>query len=145
MHIEATRLAATAEGGRMTDRNGLTEPPAEPRALLGVLYGVIEEAERYEEELQGTDRIHDDRELADFLSELRDETRRRAVGPKPSLPSGWPTGGPVNHRRFCPTGEPRLLGRFYYRDTREEGRVARRCWWQGRRFCSSRTTRTTSR
>jgi trans-2-enoyl-CoA reductase len=61
----------------MTDRNGLTEPPAEPRALLGLLYGVIEEAERYEGCLQGTDRIHD-RELADFLSELRDETRSRA-------------------------------------------------------------------
>ena len=58
----------------MTDRNGLTEPPAEPSA---VLYGVIKEAERYEGCLQGTDRIHD-RELADFLSELRDETRSRA-------------------------------------------------------------------
>ena len=61
----------------MTDRNGPNESPAEPRALLGVLYGVIEEAERYEGRLQGTDRIHD-RELADFLRELRDETRNRA-------------------------------------------------------------------
>ena len=61
----------------MTDRNGLTEPLAEPRALLGLLYGVIDEAERYEGCLQGTDRIHD-RELADFLSELRDETHSRA-------------------------------------------------------------------
>jgi hypothetical protein len=57
----------------MTDRNGLTEP----RALLGLLYGVIEEAQRYEEDLQGTERLHD-RELADFLRELREETRNRA-------------------------------------------------------------------
>ena len=93
MHIEATRLAATAEGGRMTDRNGLTEPPAEPRALLGVLYGVIEEAERYEGCLQGTDRIHDDRELADFLSELRDETRRRADRAEALLAQRLANGG----------------------------------------------------
>jgi hypothetical protein len=54
----------------MTDRNGLTEP----RALLGLLYGVIEEAERYEGRLQGTARIHH-RELADLLRELRNETQ----------------------------------------------------------------------
>ena len=61
----------------MTDRNSLTEPAAEPRILLGLLYGVIEEAQRYEEDLQGTERLHD-RELADFLRELREETRNRA-------------------------------------------------------------------
>jgi hypothetical protein len=112
LHIEATRLAATAEGGRMTDRNGLTEPPAEPRALLGLLYGVIEEAERYEGCLQGTDRIHD-RELADFLRELRDETRSRArSGRNPPCPAVGQRRGPVNHRRLCPTEEPRLLSIF---------------------------------
>ncbi len=62
----------------MTHRNSFTEPAAEPRAaLLGLLYGVMEEAERYEEDLQGTERLHD-RQLADFLRELRDETRNRA-------------------------------------------------------------------
>ena len=61
----------------MPDRNSSTEPAAEPRALLGLLYGVIEEAQRYEEDLQGTERLHD-RELADFLRELREETRDRA-------------------------------------------------------------------
>ncbi len=61
----------------MTDRNSSTEPAAEPRILLSLLYGVMEEAERYEEDLRGTERLHD-RELADFLAELREETRNRA-------------------------------------------------------------------
>ena len=61
----------------MTNRNSFTEPAAEPRILLGLLYGVMEQAERYEEDLQGTEQLHD-RELADFLRELRDETRNRA-------------------------------------------------------------------
>ena len=61
----------------MTDRNSFTEPAAEPRVLLSLLYGVIEEAERYEDRLQGTERLHDG-ELAGFLRELRDETRKRA-------------------------------------------------------------------
>ncbi len=76
----------------MTDRNGPTEPPAEPRALLGLLFGVIEEADRYEGCLQGTDRIHD-RELADFLSELRDETRRRADRAETLLAQRLANGG----------------------------------------------------
>ena len=76
----------------MTDRNGLTEPPAEPRALLGLLYGLIEEAERYEGCLQGTDRIHD-RELADFLRELGDETRRRADRAETLLAQRLANGG----------------------------------------------------
>jgi len=76
----------------MTDRNGLTESPAEPRALLGVLYGVIEEAERYEGCLQGTERLND-RELADFLSELRDGTRRRADRAQTLLAQRLANGG----------------------------------------------------
>ena len=76
----------------MTDRNSFTEPAAEPRALLGLLYGVIEEAQRYEEDLQGTDRLHD-RELADFLSELREETRDRAHRAESLLAQRLANGG----------------------------------------------------
>ena len=76
----------------MNDRNSFTEPAAEPRALLGLLYGVMEEAERYEGCLKGTDRIHD-RELADFLRELRDETRRRADRAETLLAQRLANGG----------------------------------------------------
>jgi len=85
----------------MTDRNGLTESPAEPRALLGLLYGVIEEAERYEGCLQGTERLHD-RELADFLGELRDGTRRRADRAETLLAQRLAIGGrPRRGRGVC--------------------------------------------
>ena len=73
----------------MTDRNSFTEPAAEPRALL---YGVMERAARYEEDLQGTDRLHD-RELADFLRELRDETRNRADRAETLLAQRLANGG----------------------------------------------------
>ncbi len=76
----------------MTDRNSFTEPAAEPRILLSLLYGVIEEAERYEDRLQGTERLHD-RELAGFLRELRDETRRRADQAEKLLAQRLANGG----------------------------------------------------
>ena len=76
----------------MTDRNSFTEPAAEPRVLLSLLYGVIEEAERYEERLQGTERLHD-RELAGFLRELRDETRKRADRAEELLAQRLANGG----------------------------------------------------
>jgi hypothetical protein len=73
----------------MTDRNLFTEPAAEPRALL---YRVMEEAARYEEDLQGTERLND-RELADFLRELRDETRDRADRAESLLAQRLANGG----------------------------------------------------
>ena len=76
----------------MTDRNSFTEPVAEPRVLLSLLYGVIEEAERYEGHLQGTERL-DDRELADFLRELRDESHRRAERAEELLAQRLANGG----------------------------------------------------
>jgi hypothetical protein len=76
----------------MTDRNSFTEPVAEPRALLGLLYRVMEEAVRYEEALQGTERLND-RELADFLRELRDETRDRADRAESLLAQRLANGG----------------------------------------------------
>jgi hypothetical protein len=99
LHIDSTRTAAPSkhclrrpEEGAMTDRNNFTEPAAEPRALLGLLYDVMEEAERYEERLQGTERLHD-RELAGFLRELRDETRRRADQAEKLLAQRLANGG----------------------------------------------------
>ena len=76
----------------MTDRNSFTEPAAEPRILLGLLYSVMEEAARYEENLQGTERLHD-RELADFLRELREETRNRADRAETLLAQRLANGG----------------------------------------------------
>ncbi len=76
----------------MTDHNSFTEPAAEPRVLLSLLYGVIEEAERYEDRLQGTERLHD-RELAGFLRELRDETRKRADRAEELLAQRLANGG----------------------------------------------------
>ena len=76
----------------MTDRNSFTEPAAEPRALLGLLYGVMEEAARYEEDLRGTERLND-RELADFLRELREETRNRAHRAESLLAQRLANGG----------------------------------------------------
>ena len=76
----------------MTDRNNFTEPTADPSDLLGLLYGVMKEAERYEERLQGTERLHD-RELAGFLRELRDETRRRADQAEKLLAQRLANGG----------------------------------------------------
>jgi alpha-D-ribose 1-methylphosphonate 5-triphosphate diphosphatase PhnM len=52
----------------------------------------MEEAERYEERLQGTERLHD-RELAGFLRELRDETRRRADQAEKLLAQRLANGG----------------------------------------------------
>lgn len=76
----------------MTDRNSFTEPAADPRGLLVLLYGVIEEAGRYEDHLRGTERLHD-RELADFLRELRDESRRRAERAEELLAQRLANGG----------------------------------------------------
>ncbi len=76
----------------MTDRNSFTEPAADPHGLLVLLYGVMEEAARYEEDLQGTERLHD-RELADFLRELRDESRRRAERAEELLAQRLANGG----------------------------------------------------
>jgi hypothetical protein len=76
----------------MTDRNSFTEPAAEPHVLLSLFYGVMEEAERYEDLLQGTERLHD-RELAGFLRELRDETRKRADRAEKLLAQRLANGG----------------------------------------------------
>ena len=61
----------------MTHRNSFTEPADEPRACSACSTRDAREAARYEEDLQGTERLHN-RQPADLLRELRDETRNRA-------------------------------------------------------------------
>ena len=58
----------------------------------GLLYGVVEEAEGYEDRLRGVERLHD-RELADFLRELRDESRKRAERAEELLAQRLANGG----------------------------------------------------
>jgi hypothetical protein len=62
----------------MTNRDRFTETTIEPRSTpLSVLYSVLEDAKKYEGYLHNTEPIHD-QELAEFLDQLRDKTRRAA-------------------------------------------------------------------
>ena len=62
----------------MTDRDHSMDSTAELPTALSVLYGVMEDAQKYKDYLKdNAQRIHD-HELADFLFELRDETSTRA-------------------------------------------------------------------
>ena len=62
----------------MTDRELYTGSAAELSTPLSVLYGVVEDAKRYADYLEGDAQGIYDQELADFLAELRNETNRRA-------------------------------------------------------------------
>ncbi len=62
----------------MTDRDHFTQSATELPTPLSVLYSVVEDAQRYEDYLEENTQGIYDHELADFLSELRDETSRRA-------------------------------------------------------------------
>jgi hypothetical protein len=60
----------------MSIRDGFTETSPEPRSTpLSVLYGVLEDAKKYEDYLQNTEPFHD-QEVAEFLEQLRDGSRR---------------------------------------------------------------------
>ncbi len=62
----------------MTNRHRSTGAVAGTRVPLSVLlYGVLEDAKKYEDCLETIEVIHDE-ELADFLRELRDDTRKWA-------------------------------------------------------------------
>jgi hypothetical protein len=62
----------------MTERDRSTESATELLTPLSVLYSVVEDAKRYKDYLEENAQGIYDQELADFLFELRDETRRRA-------------------------------------------------------------------
>ncbi len=77
----------------MTSRDRFTETTTEPHSTpLSVLYSVLEDAKKYEGYLQNTGPIHD-QELAEFLDQLRDETRRAAEQAEALLAERLANGG----------------------------------------------------
>jgi hypothetical protein len=77
----------------MTDRRHLTESATEVPTPLGVLYSVVEDAQRYDAYLEKNPQENYDHELADFLLELRDETGRRAKRAEDLLARRLANGG----------------------------------------------------
>jgi hypothetical protein len=77
----------------MTNRDRFTESDTELSTLLSVLYSVVEDAKRYEGYLKENPQEIYDRELADFLGELRDETSRRAKRAEELLAQRLADGG----------------------------------------------------
>jgi hypothetical protein len=78
----------------MPIRDGFTETssPEHRTTPLSVLYGVLEDAKEYEGRLQNTEPIHD-QELAEFLEQLRDGSRRAAERAKTLLAQRLADGG----------------------------------------------------
>ena len=77
----------------MTSRDRFTEPTTDAGStLLSVLYSVLEDAKKYEGYLQNTEPIHD-QELAEFLDQLRDKTRRAAEHAEALLAQRLADGG----------------------------------------------------
>ena len=77
----------------MTDRDHFKEPATEMPTPLGVLYSVVDDAQRYDAYLEKNPRGNYDHELADFLLELRDETGRRAKRAEDLLAQRLADGG----------------------------------------------------
>jgi hypothetical protein len=77
----------------MSIRDRFTETSPEPRSSpLSVLYSVLEDAKKYEGYLQNTGPIHD-QEVAEFLDQLRDGTRRAAEQAEALLAQRLANGG----------------------------------------------------
>jgi hypothetical protein len=77
----------------MTNRDRFTETTTEPRSTtLSVLYSVLEDAKKYERYLQNTEPIHD-QEVAEFLEQLRDGSRRMAKQAEALLAQRLADGG----------------------------------------------------
>ncbi len=77
----------------MADRDHYTESVPERPTPLSVLYSVVDDAQRYSDYLEGNAQGIYDRELADFLLELRDETSRRAKRAEALLAQRLADGG----------------------------------------------------
>ncbi len=120
-----------AEGGPMTHRNSFTEPAAEPRALLGLLYGVMHEKPQG---TRRTCRAPNGSTTGNSPTSCASYATRPAtgpIGPRTSLPSGWPTAGssssalakrstPTPGRRGPPRGSSGPLA-HYTRSARTAG------------------------
>ena len=76
----------------MTIRDGYTETGPEPRSTLSVLYSVLEDAKKYEGYLQNTEPTHD-QEVAEFIEQLRDGSRRAAERAETLLAQRLADGG----------------------------------------------------
>jgi hypothetical protein len=77
----------------MTSPDRFTQTSPEPRSTpLSVLYSVLEDAKKYEDYLQNTEPIHD-RELAEFLDQLREKTCRLAEQAEALLAQRLADGG----------------------------------------------------
>ena len=77
----------------MSIRDHFTETSTDPRSTpLSVLYSVLEDAKKYEGYLHNTEPIHD-QELAEFLDQLRDGTRRAAEQAEALLAQRLADGG----------------------------------------------------
>ena len=77
----------------MTHRDRSTTSNAELPTPLSVLYSVVEDAQRYKDYLEENAQGIHDRELAEFLMELRDETGRRAKRAESLLAQRLANGG----------------------------------------------------
>ena len=77
----------------MTNRDRFNEPATELYTPLSVLYSVVEDAQRYNDYIEENAQGIYDHELADFLSELRDETSRRAKRAEDLLAQRLADGG----------------------------------------------------
>jgi hypothetical protein len=79
----------------MTIRDGFRQTTVtEPRSTaLSTLYSVLDGAKEYEDHLQNTGPIHDDQEVAEFLEQLRDGSRRVAERAEALLAQRLADGG----------------------------------------------------
>ena len=78
LHIPRARQNHRPKEANVTNRERYTESADELSTPLGVLYSVVEDAQRYADYLEENAQGIYDQELAEFLFELRDETSRRA-------------------------------------------------------------------
>ena len=77
----------------MTNRDRIADSASELPTPLSVLYSVVEDAQRYTDYLRENAQGIYDQELSDFLSELRDETSRRAKRAEDLLAQRLADGG----------------------------------------------------
>jgi rubrerythrin len=76
----------------MTDDRRPGDIDAELQATLAALYRILEDAQRYEEYADVSQRAYDE-ELADFFRELREESRERAERAEELLAQRLADGG----------------------------------------------------
>jgi hypothetical protein len=80
----------------MTDDWRPGDIDAESQATFAALYRILEDARRYEQYADVSQRAYDE-ELADIFRELSEEPRGRAKGQQSCSRSGWPTAGYTSH------------------------------------------------